>query len=139
MRSDWRGFSLFEVLIALLLVAIASLSLIALQVRMEQRADYASSSSKALSLIEQKLEWLRTRGAHSAHSDILPAEFDAMASGSDIHGSFTIAWQTSSPSSSLETSLQQIALTAEWEDRFGKAHSLSVKTMLSRYSEFQNN
>ncbi|MEF1288415.1 prepilin-type N-terminal cleavage/methylation domain-containing protein [Vibrio sp. M260118] len=136
MRSNWRGFSLLEVLIALLLVAIASLSLIAVQVRMEQRADYASSSSKALSLIEQKLEWFRSRGANSMQSEILPANFDSMASGSDIHGAFTIAWQISSPSSSLETSLKQIALTAEWKDRFGKTYSLSVKTMLSRHSEF---
>lgn len=136
LQSKVRGFSLLEVLITLLLVAIASLSLIAMQVRMEQRADYARSSAKALNLIEKKLEWFRTRGASSAHSDILPAGFDAMTNGSDVSGAYTLSWQVSSPSSSLETSLKQISLTVQWNNRLGQSQSVTVKTMLSSYSDF---
>lgn len=136
LQSNLRGFSLLEVLITLLLVAIASLSLIAMQVRMEQHADYARSSSKALNLIETKLDWFRTRGANSAHSDILPADFDAMTNGSDVSGAYTLSWQVSSPSSSLETSLKQISLTVQWNNRLGQSQSVTVKTMLSSYSDF---
>lgn len=134
MQTKQKGFSLIEVLLSFLLVGIASLGLIKLQINVEQRADYAKHSVKALNLAEQKLEWFRTRGASAAVPAMPVADFDSIVAGSSTSGDYTLQWQV--PPATVSGSLKTIVITSSWEDRMGQTQSVQLKTMLSRYSEF---
>ncbi len=136
MQTKQSGFSLIEVLISFLLIGIASLGLIKLQINVEQQADYAKHSIKALNLAEQKLEWFRTRGASAATSAMPVSDFDAIVTGSTVVGAYTLQWQV--PAATISGSLKTITVTTSWQDRIGQTQSIQLKTMLSRYSEFDN-
>ena len=82
-NSKQSGFSFIEVLIAFLLIGIASLGLVKMQSFVEQRADFAVKSNQAMNIAEQKLEWFRTRGASSAmSSQASVSEFSTIVDGS---------------------------------------------------------
>lgn len=134
--SKQSGYSLVEVMISFLLIGIASLGLIKLQVIVEQKADFAKHSVQALNLAEQKLEWFRTRGASAATSAMPVADFDAISTGSSTSGNYTLEWDVLS--TTVSGSLKTIEITSSWEDRLGQTQSVQLKTMLSRYSEFDN-
>lgn len=138
MSNKQQGFSLVEVLIAFLLIGIASLGLVKMQSYIEQRADFALNSNRALNLAEQKLEWFRTRGASSAISTISVASFSSISSGSDLvsHSPYFLRWSVSTPSASLSSSLKSISVTVEWNDRIGESQTVTVQSMLSSHSEF---
>ncbi len=136
MQTKQSGFSLIEVMVSFLLIGIASLGLIKLQVNVEQKADYAKQSIKALNLTEQKLEWFRTRGASAAVSAMPIADFDSIATGSSAVGAYTVDWQV--PPATVSGSLKTIIVTTSWQDRLGQTQSVQLKTMLSRHSEFDN-
>lgn len=130
------GFSLIEVLLSFLLIGIGSLGLIKLQVYMERKADFAERSIEALNLAEQKLEWFRTRGISNAMSSISGADFstDFSAGSSAVASGYTVYWNV--PSSSVSGALKTIEIKTTWTDRLGDSHSIELKTMISKYSEF---
>ncbi|EJL6263186.1 prepilin-type N-terminal cleavage/methylation domain-containing protein [Vibrio cholerae] len=135
MRNKQRGFSLIEVMISFVLIGIGALGLVKLQAYIEQRADYAMHSIEALNLAEQKLEWFRTRGASSANPAIPTANFATdIVSGSISSGRYTLSWGV--PTTALSGALKTIHIEASWEDRHGETQSVELKTMISKYSEF---
>ncbi|MFM2589130.1 prepilin-type N-terminal cleavage/methylation domain-containing protein [Vibrio sp. TBV020] len=138
MSTKQSGFSLLEVLIAFLLIGIASLGLVKMQSYVEQRADFALHSHRALNIAEQKMEWFRTRGASAAASTISVATFSSISSGSDgtSYTPYVVRWSVLAPTASLSSSLKSVAITVEWNDRTGVTQSVMVKSMLSSYSEF---
>ena len=136
MGNSRQGFTLLEVLIALLLIGIASLALIKLQVYTEQRSDFAVKSIEGLNLIENKLEWFRTRGANSSLSSVAVADFDLISSGSESLPPYQLNWQVSTPSAALSSSLKQITISAHWQDRLGEPQQLTLTTMIARDGEF---
>ncbi|MGP8306432.1 type IV pilus modification PilV family protein [Vibrio sp. YIC-376] len=131
-----KGFSLLEVLIAFLLLGVGALGLTKLNVYLERESEYAIKSIEALRLAENKLEWFRTRGASAAVSAMPVADFDSIATGSSTAGAYTLQWQV--PPATVSGSLKTIVITSSWEDRMGQTQSVQLKTMLSRYSEFDN-
>ncbi|ANQ20782.1 type IV pilin [Vibrio natriegens] len=134
MISKQQGFSLLEVLVAFLLLGVGALGLTKLNVYLERESDYAIQSIEALRLAENKLEWFRTRGASSAVSVIPIADFDSIATGSSAAGAYTVEWVV--PPATISGSLKTITVTSSWEDRMGQTQSVQLKTMISRYSEF---
>ncbi|HDZ9391105.1 TPA: prepilin-type N-terminal cleavage/methylation domain-containing protein [Vibrio cholerae] len=135
MRNKQRGFSLIEVMISFVLIGIGALGLVKLQAYIEQRADYAMHSIEALNLAEQKLEWFRTRGASSANPAIPTANFATdIVSGSISSGRYTLSWGV--PTTALSGALKTIHIEASWKDRHGETQSVELKTMISKYSEF---
>ncbi len=136
MISKQNGFSLLEVLIAFLLLGVGALGLTKLNVYLERESEYAIKSIEALRLAENKLEWFRTRGASAATSAMPVADFDSIATGSSAVGTYILQWQV--PAATVSGSLKTIAVTASWQDRLGQTQSVQLKTMLSRYSEFDN-
>lgn len=136
MQTKRMGYSLVEVLLSFLLIGIASLGLLKLQVNVEQKADYAAHSLKALNLAEQKLEWFRTRGASAAVPIMSVADFDSIVTGASTSGAYTLQWQVSP--TTVSDSLKTITMKTSWQDRMGQAQSIQLKTMISRYSEFDN-
>ncbi len=136
MISKQKGFSLIEVLISFLLLGIGALGLTKLQIYMERESDYAIQSIEALRLAENQLELFRTRGASEAMSTIIPASFAAIATGSSATGSYIVEWEV--PAATISGSLKTITITSSWKDRMGETQSIELKTMISRYSEFEN-
>ncbi|ENM5771910.1 prepilin-type N-terminal cleavage/methylation domain-containing protein [Vibrio mimicus] len=136
MRNKQRGFSLIEVMISFVLIGVGALGLVKLQAYIEQRADYAMHSTEALNLAEQKLEWFRTRGASSALPTMPAANFDTnIVSGNDVsHPLYTLSWSV--PAATLSGALKTIYIEALWQDRHGETQSVELKTMISKYSEF---
>ncbi|HGF7231570.1 type IV pilus modification PilV family protein [Vibrio cholerae] len=135
MRNKQCGFSLIEVMISFVLIGVGALGLVKLQAYIEQRADFAMHSIEALNLAEQKLEWFRTRGASSANPAIPTANFATdIVSGSISSGRYTLSWGV--PTTALSGALKTIHIEASWKDRHGETQSVELKTMLSKYSEF---
>ncbi|MFG0605922.1 prepilin-type N-terminal cleavage/methylation domain-containing protein [Vibrio mimicus] len=135
MRNKQRGFSLIEVMISFVLIGVGALGLVKLQAYIEQRADFAMHSIEALNLAEQKLEWFRTRGASSANPAIPTANFATdIVSGSISSGRYTLSWGV--PTTALSGALKTIRIQASWKDRHGETQSVELKTMISKYSEF---
>ncbi len=131
-----KGFSLLEVLIAFMLLGVGALGLTKLNVYLERESEHAIKSIEALRLAENKLEWFRTRGASAATSAMPVADFDSIATGSPAVGTYTLQWQV--PAATVSGSLKTITVTSSWQDRLGQTQSVQLKTMLSRYSEFDN-
>ncbi|MEW2626610.1 prepilin-type N-terminal cleavage/methylation domain-containing protein [Vibrio cholerae] len=138
MRNKQCGFSLIEVMISFVLIGVGALGLVKLQAYIEQRADYAMHSIEALNLAEQKLEWFRTRGASSANPAMSTANFSTdIVSGNDVsHPSYKLSWSVSNASGALSSALKTIHIEASWKDRHGETQSVELKTMISKYSEF---
>ncbi len=136
MISKQNGFSLLEVLIAFLLLGVGALGLTKLNVYLERESEYAIQSIEALRLAENKLEWFRTRGASAATSAMPVADFDAISTGTSTSGNYTLDWDV--VSTTVSGSLKTIEITSSWEDRLGQTQSIQLKTMISRYSEFDN-
>lgn len=135
MISKQRGFSLVEVMIAICLVGIGALGLVKMQAYIEQRSDFAYHSIQALGLAEAKFEWFRTRGADSAQSDMQVADFDTdIIAGSENHPPYIVTWKV--PTTSMDGNVKTVQVDVDWIDRLGESRRLSLKTQISRYSEF---
>ncbi|ASI97214.1 type IV pilus modification PilV family protein [Vibrio rotiferianus] len=134
MIFNQRGVGMLEVLFSVMLIAGGVLSLIKLQVYMEKESEYALNSLEALQLAEEKLEWFRTRGASSASSDIVVADFDAdIIAGNSTNGAYTVQWELlPAPIANLKV----VKVEATWLDRAGDTQGVELQTMISRYSEF---
>lgn len=134
MIFNQRGVGMLEVLFSVMLITGGVLSLIKLQVYMEKESEYALNSLEALQLAEEKLEWFRTRGASSASSDIVVADFDAdIIAGNSTNGAYTVQWELlPAPIANLKV----VKVEATWLDRAGDTQGVELQTMISRYSEF---
>lgn len=137
MPSKALGFSLIEVVIAMLLITLATFGLARLQLEIEQRSEFARDSQVALQLMESKLVWLATRGAQTALSSLAVADFELdVVTGSDVSDSrYTLSWQVDS--ALLDGSLKPIEIHAQWLDRHGQTQSITLRTMLSQFNEFE--
>lgn len=130
-----KGFNLIEVLISFLLIGVGAIGLIKLQTYVEQKSDFAIQSVEALHLAENKLEGFRTRGASAALSSITPTDFitDIVDGEDHTHVKYQLDWTVTSR---LSGALKTIQMTSSWQDRFGEDQSITLDTMISKYSEF---
>ena len=132
MISKQQGFSLIEVLITFIILIVGIMGLIKLQTYMERQADYAENSIKALHLAEAQLELFRTRSVSGADGTIT---FDSISSGSHISGIYTPEWTVTN---SLSQALKTINIETGWSNRWNERQSVALKTMISKYNEFDN-
>ncbi|MBD1571828.1 pilus assembly protein PilV [Vibrio sp. S17_S38] len=154
MTSKQQGFSLLEVMIAFAVLVFGVLGLMKLQSYMERQSDYALHSIRALHLAEAKLELFRTRSISGASGTI---KFDDIQSGCEmVSGTHSVSFAVSGGSCNLVAgdpdylvrwsaplvvlsgSLKTIEVTSSWNDRRNELQSLQLKTMLSKYNEFDN-
>ena len=136
MITKQKGFNLVEVMIAFLLIGVASLGLVKLQTYVEIAAGKAKTSLHALHLMESQLEYFRQRGTSSATAsyslDDVHSECNAMIeviSTQDVQ----LACQSELV---LSASLSSMEIKAYWHDRYQQDQDVKIVTMLSRYSEF---
>ncbi len=137
-----QGFSLIEVLIAFIILVFGVIGLMKLQSFMERQSDYALNSLTALQLSEAKLEYFRTRsegGSTTATGTIAFADITSSSAQSTIGGiAYNTVWTVTSPpsSSTISSSVKTIQVDTSWLDRYNQTQVVSLKTMISKYSEF---
>ncbi|HAS8145732.1 TPA: type IV pilin, partial [Vibrio vulnificus] len=64
-------------------------------------------------------------------------DFDSIAassSSSSLSPIYTTSWNV--VSTTVSSSLKTIEIKTTWTDRLGDSHSIELKTMISKYSEF---
>lgn len=132
MTFKQQGFSLIEVLITFIILIVGIMGLIKLQTYMERQADYAENSIKALHLAESQLELFRTRSVSGADGTL---PFDSISAGSSTSGIYTTVWEVSD---SLSSALKTIDIETGWDTRWNERQSVALKTMISKYNEFDN-
>ncbi|MCW8335480.1 type IV pilus modification PilV family protein [Vibrio paucivorans] len=132
------GYSLVEVMIAFILIGVASLALLKLQAYVEQKSDFATRSIDALNMAEQKLEWFRTRGASSALSSIGVADYttDIITGSDNSDPIYSVSWTLEEES--LSGALKTISVEVSWSDRKGTTQNIHLDSMISLYSEFSD-
>lgn len=152
MTSNHRGFSLLEVLIAMIVLAIGLVGLMKLQIHMEVKAENALKTLDALHIAEAQMEYYQTRvsnvsGATGLISFSELAEDDPVTSKLKhcLSPELTVGTvfeldcevvNASGGLSALSSALKTIEVKVSWSDRHGVSQAVSLKTVLSKYSEF---
>ncbi|PSB91288.1 type IV pilin [Photobacterium damselae subsp. damselae] len=152
MTSNHRGFSLLEVLIAMIVLAIGLVGLMKLQIHMEVKAENALKTLDALHIAEAQMEYYQTRvsnvsGATGLISFSELAEDDPVTSKLKhcLSPELTVGTvfeldcevvNASGGVSALSSALKTIEVKVSWSDRHGVSQAVSLKTVLSKYSEF---
>ncbi|MGV3002687.1 type IV pilus modification PilV family protein [Vibrio sp. E150_018] len=132
MISKQQGFSLIEVLITFIILIVGIMGLIKLQTYMERQADYAENSIKALHLAESQLEYFRSRSVSGADGTL---PFSSISGSSSISGAYMTRWTVTE---SLSGALKTIEIETGWDTRWNERQSVALKTMISKYNEFDN-
>ncbi|WP_420745278.1 type IV pilus modification PilV family protein [Photobacterium damselae] len=134
-----QGFSLLEVVITLAVLSIGVLGLVKMQAYMEVKAENALKTLDALHIAETQMEYYQTRASNvSGATGLIP--FASMADStycrqSMVSGSiYTLTCDASNLS--LSGALRTIEVKVSWSDRHGVSQAVSLKTALSKYSEF---
>ncbi|HIF9240564.1 TPA: type IV pilus modification PilV family protein [Photobacterium damselae] len=133
------GFSLLEVVITLAVLSVGVLGLVKMQAYMEVKAENALKTLDALHIAETQMEYYQTRASNvSGATGLIP--FASMADStycrqSMVSGSiYTLTCDASNLS--LSGALRTIDVKVSWSDRHGVSQAVSLKTALSKYSEF---
>ncbi|HIF9314806.1 TPA: type IV pilus modification PilV family protein [Photobacterium damselae] len=133
------GFSLLEVVITLAVLSVGVLGLVKMQAYMEVKAENALKTLDALHIAESQMEYYQTRASNvSGATGLIP--FASMADStycrqSMVSGSiYTLTCDASNLS--LSGALRTIDVKVSWSDRHGVSQAVSLKTALSKYSEF---
>ncbi|HIF9446687.1 TPA: type IV pilus modification PilV family protein [Photobacterium damselae] len=130
-----KGFSLLEVVITLAVLSVGILGLVKMQAYMEVKAENALKTLDALHIAESQMELFQTRSASGGSGTIA---FDSISSsnatlsmaGETIYREIIVKDDT--PISGAK----KIIVTVSWSDRHGVSQAVSLKTVLSKYSEF---
>ncbi|MGF1688815.1 prepilin-type N-terminal cleavage/methylation domain-containing protein [Photobacterium japonica] len=137
MISKYKGFSLIEVLVSMLVLGVGVLGLIKLQTYMEVKSDNALTTIDALYLAEEKLETFRTRSQSAATGTML---YSAITSGSE---SLTVAGKPADRivaviDDSPVVGSKKITVTVGWNDRWETRQEVKLETVISKYNEFDD-
>ncbi|MGF1722550.1 prepilin-type N-terminal cleavage/methylation domain-containing protein [Vibrio kyushuensis] len=136
MTTKQKGFSLIEVMIAFILIGVASLGLVKLQTYVEARAGHAKTSLTALYVIESQLELFRQRGISSAGASYSLNDVHSECNAMTENGATLDVQLTCESTLILSDSVSSISMKAYWSDRYQQDQEVKIVTMLSKYSEF---
>lgn len=118
-RRAEAGFTMIEVMVAMLLTALAVMGIIAMFMSSTQSTDLARHTTEATVLAQDKIEFLRTQGAAVAQSGTDTALDDRGVTGSGI---YTRTWtETVSASADYAT----ISVSVTWYDG-GVQHTVTL-------------
>ncbi|WP_318436472.1 type IV pilus modification PilV family protein [Photobacterium leiognathi] len=135
-----KGFSLLEVIISLAVLSIGVLGLVKMQAYMEVKSENALKTLDALYIAEAQMERYHSRHHISDASTTIKVAFASMANSTycmeDIAKSsgFSMICNVSPPT--LSGALRTIEVKVSWADRRGVSQAVSLKTAVSKYSEF---
>jgi type IV pilus modification protein PilV len=143
------GFSLIEVLIAVVVLSVGLLALAALQARLARSGAESKVQTMALSLAQERVEELRnfaTRVGYQALTSEAPVVLDLDGSGSSFSRSVTVtrhvwnpATQTfvqaaSNTDAAVVREFKQVAVQVGWTDADGQGRSIVLQDIVSSTS-----
>jgi prepilin-type N-terminal cleavage/methylation domain-containing protein len=135
-----QGFSLLEVVISLAVLSVGVLGLVKMQAYMEIKSENALKTLDALYIAETQMEYYQTRANNiSGATGLIP--FVSMADAtyclaSELTSGSIYTLTCNANTLSLSDALRTIEVTVSWADRRGVSQAISLKTALSKYSEF---
>ncbi|MEF1207821.1 type IV pilus modification PilV family protein [Photobacterium damselae] len=144
------GFSLLEVVITLAVLSVGVLGLVKMQAYMEVKAENALKTLDALHIAETQMEYYQTRASNvsgatglisfSELSEPVTSKLKHCLSPELTAGTvFELDCEVANASgglSALSSALKTIEVKVSWSDRHGVSQAVSLKTALSKYSEF---
>ncbi|WNJ95856.1 prepilin-type N-terminal cleavage/methylation domain-containing protein [Vibrio ruber] len=141
-QRQWRGNTLLEVMIALVLLSIGILGAGQLQrLTIFQTRDILQRT-QALDLASTTLERLRTHGAQTSHvinrhTAVGSVDFAQIKTSQDCEsqGDFCIGILVGTPL--FEGDLKPVRVVVRWSGQQGKTHQVALSTMISRFNEFE--
>lgn len=141
MISNQKGVSLFEVLLALVLVSGSAVGLVKLHTYIEMKSDWAERTIEALYLAESQLEQFTTHGAtvKGESYQFGDIEQEACYSQTQCQSSTAEYFQTRCEArSSLQNGVEVKYISVEvcWLDRHGKHQFIELMTSVSKFNEF---
>ncbi|HIF9411229.1 TPA: type IV pilus modification PilV family protein [Photobacterium damselae] len=145
-----QGFSLLEVVITLAVLSVGVLGLVKMQAYMEVKAENALKTLDALHIAETQMEYYQTRASNvsgatglisfSELSEPVTSKLKHCLSPELTAGTvFELDCEVANASgglSALSSALKTIEVKVSWSDRHGVSQAVSLKTALSKYSEF---
>jgi type IV pilus assembly protein PilV len=132
--EDRRGFSLVEVLIAIVVLSIALMGLATLQVRAMRSNDLANRTTQATNLAQNKLEELLFRVAtgETFAAGVTQDDGNPVAVPADNEGAiFTRSWEFIDDSP--VPAAREIIVTVVWNDTMGQ-HQVQVRGVTTAFS-----
>ncbi|MGH7681646.1 MAG: type IV pilus modification PilV family protein [Candidatus Eiseniibacteriota bacterium] len=115
MKRDDAGFTMVELMVAILLIAIGILPVAMVQSRSTRDVVATGQSTRALSIAQDRMEVTRTSGFSAAIVD-----------SGVVTGGFT--WKTNL--TNMSTTLKRVDVTVSWTSR-GAAQSLQISDLIS--------
>lgn len=122
-RADQQGFTLIEVLIALLVLMVGMAGILSLQLTSMKATGFSRHATEASSLAEDKVEDLRTVPLNSARFTSGSDQVDARGVASQ-DGLFTRTW-TITP----RTDTTVVTVSVAWSERGGEPYTISMSDM----------
>jgi type IV pilus assembly protein PilV len=113
-QSGDRGFTLVEVMVALVVIAIGVMALSVIQTRSSGDVYATGRQTRALNLAQERVETVRAAG------------YSAAVSGGGSSGPFTWATRVDS----LSTDLKAVTVSVSWAE-LGRPRTVQLQTMLS--------
>ncbi|AJR09761.1 prepilin-type cleavage/methylation domain-containing protein [Photobacterium gaetbulicola] len=135
MISNSRGFSFVEVLIALAIMAVGVMAVIKMQSFMDFKADNALKTLDALYLAEEKLEQYHTRSQSAAGGTIAFGSIQSHTEATSMAG-LTVTRVVTVIDDMPVPDAKKVTVEVIWNDRFEQIQSVSLETVISKYSEF---
>ena len=105
-KSGQRGFTILEVMVAMLIIGVSLLLLLNMGMVALDGNDWANQTTCATQLMQEKLESLRTAGSQ-------------IASGSDTVSGITRHWEVATAGDFLK----RVDVAVEWEDVRSRIHA----------------
>ncbi|HEY4555795.1 MAG TPA: prepilin-type N-terminal cleavage/methylation domain-containing protein, partial [Lysobacter sp.] len=132
------GFSLIEVMIAVVVLAVGLLALVALQTNLVREGADAKARSRIASLVSSRMDEARAGGYYSldtvaavtcaSGNDICQAQADAAVNGLSVER--TVVQTLGANNSEYKT----LTVTARWTDSAGTGRQLAMSTVISPLS-----
>ena len=122
-RTGERGFTLIEVLIALLILMVGMAGILSLQLTSMKATSFSRHATEASSLAEDKVEDLRTVPLSSARFADGTDKVDSRGVA-DAEGLFTRTW-TIAPG--IETTIVNVSVS--WTERGNEPYTISMADM----------
>lgn len=129
-QATLRGFTILEVLIALIVMAFGLLSIAGMQLMLSRNADVAKQRSEATRLAEERIENLRAYdgiGSGTIDWNNLPTATQTV--NTNTNTTFTVSVSLAGTTSD---SLRPVSVTASWIDRAGDAQQVVLSSVLSK-------
>ncbi|MCD9556749.1 type IV pilin [Photobacterium carnosum] len=129
------GFGLLEVVIALGVLSVGVLGLVKMQAYMEVKAENALKTLDALHIAETQMELFTTRAESTAGGTIHYESISASTTTFVLDNQ--IAKKIITVKSDVPVSnAKDITVKIEWRDRRNDLRTVELKTVISKYSEF---